>query len=75
MSIFLHEKARDCEALDGQHSSGHQEAGNDELPSKPYYNRWAHLREQQKARDYWVRVYGYEAELLSRGGVSWLGGW
>jgi len=30
------------------------------------------MREQQLCRDYWQRMYGIEAERLSRGGVMWL---
>ena len=30
------------------------------------------MREQQRCRDYWARMYGPDAERVSRGGVSWL---
>ena len=36
---------------------------------KPNYSR---RREQQGCRDYWVSVYGADAELASRGGVTWI---
>ena len=29
-------------------------------------------RTEQQCRDYWVSVYGRQAERLSRGGISWL---
>lgn len=32
----------------------------------------ARIAEQQHCKDYWARMYGVEAEVKSRGGVSWL---
>ena len=74
MSVFI-EKARCCGAFDDDRHNNGAIAQNDVTQHRatPYYNRRKHLREQQKARDYWVSMYGPEAEMLSRGGVSWVG--
>ena len=33
---------------------------------------YSRRREQQACRDYWVSMYGADAELASRGGVTWI---
>lgn len=32
----------------------------------------ARIREQQRTRDYWAKAYGSDAEIRSRGGVTWM---
>ena len=33
---------------------------------------YTRMREQQACHDYWTQMYGYRAEIESRGGVVWL---
>ena len=33
---------------------------------------YSRRREQQACRNYWVSMYGADAELASRGGVTWI---
>lgn len=51
---------------------------NDERPCtgteapKANSTTYERMREQQACRDEWVRLFGKDAELTSRGGTTWL---